>query len=104
MGAVAAAVVSALERTRGLGTARKLYRKLLKLPAPGAEFFHAVLDMELLAGQTQAETRSTTGTDAAQPLSVRQLRDIFEVGGGFVLRMCGGYAYSLGFCILGVAN
>ncbi|GAB4819004.1 hypothetical protein N2152v2_006050 [Parachlorella kessleri] len=78
MGAVAAAVLSALERTRGLGAARKLYRKLLKLPAPGAEFFHAILGMELLAGEAQADACGGTESADAQRLSAKQLRDVFE--------------------------
>lgn len=73
MGAVAAAVLAAVQDTAGLLAARELYRQLLRLPPAGGELMHAVLGLELLAAQS--------GGDAtAQPLQAKQLQELFEVG------------------------
>jgi hypothetical protein len=75
MGAVAAAVLAAVEHASGLEAARGLYRELLKLPAAGGELMHAVLDLELLVAEG-----SSSSTSPATALPARQLKELFEVG------------------------
>lgn len=90
MGAVAAAVLAAVECTQGLEAARRLYRGLLKLPPAGGELMHAILDMELLV----AEAGAGASSDGAKPLAAAQLRELFEVRLG-----CGGWGPVLAWAV-----
>ena len=69
LGEVAAALVGAVARLSGLAAARKLYASLMKLPLPGGDFVHAVLDLELWAPEAQG----------AGQLPAAAMREVFEV-------------------------
>lgn len=71
MGAVAAALVLAMEHCSGVEEARRMYRELFKLPAAGGELMHAVLDLELRLVECAERT--------AQPLTTQELLAVFEV-------------------------
>ena len=70
MGGPAAALFNALWAIEGPIAARSLYTVLLKLPLPGGEFVHAILDAEL----------SLLGSGGSSALSVSGVREIFEAG------------------------
>ena len=70
MGGPAASLVTALWSTSGPESARKFYRELLKLPLPGGEFVHAILDAEL----------ALLGAGGPAALCLSKIRDLFEHG------------------------
>lgn len=70
MGAPAASLFTALWATSGPEIARKFYRALLKLPLPGGEFVHAILDAEL----------ALLGAGGSGALSLPRVRELFEHG------------------------
>lgn len=74
MGAVAAALVLAMEHCSGVEEARRMYRELFKLPAAGGELMHAVLDLELRLVECAERT--------AQPLTTQELLAVFEAAIG----------------------
>ncbi len=80
-----AALVGAVARLNGLAAARKLYASLMKLPLPGGDFVHAVLDLELWAPEAQG----------AGQLPPAAMREVFEVRVRQTLCVCGGWGGGL---------
>jgi U3 small nucleolar RNA-associated protein 6 len=81
MGGSAAALFTAMWTTTGPQSARKLYTSLFKVPSPGGELIHAILDAELAL--LQAHKNSSGGSDgspSAAPLPLAKLREVFEAG------------------------
>jgi hypothetical protein len=85
MGEAAAEALRSVHDASGLAAARELYRKLLKLPAAGGTFFHAVLDME-------------AGVPPAEQLPEAAVEKIFEVRARAALLLSIYWCTSAGGC------
>lgn len=80
MGGAAAALFTAMWTTAGPKSARKFYTSLFKVPSPGGELVHAILDAELALLQAAGSSGVDGGGSSSSCLSLAKIRDVFEAG------------------------